>query len=372
MRSSHTSFPRSVWFLALVLPLLVTGCELFGSNEDERDVEAATGVFVANQGNFGDGNGSVTTYDPSTGTVTAAAVGGLGSIVQSIALVDDRLYVTSNTGHRVDVFDASTYERIAQIEDVTSPRYLAVAGPTKAYVTNLYADAATFSGGKVTVVDLTNDTKGVEIEIGGNPEGAVVVGDRLYVANGGFGATSTVVVIDTGTDEVVDEIDVDCDAPRYLAADADDEVFVFCAGQTIYDEDFNPIGQTDGAVRVLDGATGEIVARIAVDGQIATVGPGQDAYAAPEAGVVFAVKNSDTLLQFDTETNALTAEISSIGGDPIGAVAYDAASEQLYVGHVPGFTEGGTVTIHDTDGTQVGSFPAGIAPSYIAFQRRER
>lgn len=355
-------------FLLTLLLLTAAGCELLGGHEEPDPV--TTGVFVANQGSFTDGNGSVSVYDPQAGIANAAAVTGLGSIVQSLRFHEGRLYVVANTGNRIDVYDPATLTRTGQVTGLLSPRYMAVAGE-KAYVTNLYGAPGSFTGGRVAVLDLASQAKVKDIAVGDNPEGIVVVGRRAYVAHHGFGSGRTLSVIDTATDAVVDTIDVGCDGPRYLLADAEEEVYVFCTGQTLYDDQYNPIGETDGAVRVLDGATGEIIARFDVDGRLGTEGPGQDAYYAPEAEEAYVVLDGHTVLRFDTAANAEAGRLGPLAGAPIGAVAYDDVAGRLYVGHVPDYTTSGTVTVHDRAGAEVDRFTAGIAPTYIAFRRAE-
>lgn len=355
--------------LAALFFLGLSGCDLLGEEEEQAPV--TTGVYVANQGNFSDGNGSVSVYEPRTGQVNAGAVDDLGSIVQSLHLAGDRLYVVANTGDRIDVFDASSFERVGQIGGFVSPRYLVEGPGTRAYVTNLYGAPGSFTGGKVSVVDLAGQKKVKDIDVGDNPEGLTYVGDRLYVANHGFGAGRSLTVIDTKTDTVTGSVDVDCDGPRFLAADGDDEVWVFCTGTTLYDDNWQEIGRTNGAVRVLDGATGAIVDRIDLEGPVGTPGPGQDAFHAPEARVIYAVVNGRTLARFDTRTNTRAGTVGPLEGAPIGAVAYDARAERLYVGRVPGFSERGTVTIHDRTGAQVGSFAAGVAPAFITLARED-
>ncbi len=68
---------------------------------------------------------------------------GLGTILQSLYLDDGTLYAASNTGARLDVFDAATLKRTRQITGLVSPRYLVRAG-TKLYVTNLFANPSTY------------------------------------------------------------------------------------------------------------------------------------------------------------------------------------------------------------------------------------
>lgn len=353
---------RHTFFAALLL-LFTAGCDL--ANTDDDGGGSASRVFVANQGNFTDGNGSVTVYQTETDQTNPSAISGLGSIVQSVAFVDDRLYVMANSGNRIDVFDRETLEQVAQISDVVSPRYMLPFGNT-GYVTSLYGAIGQFDGGLVTVVDLESNTKLEEIEVGNYPEGLARVGSRLYVANHGFGKGSTLHVIDTATHAVVDSIDVECDGPRFLVADDDEEVFVFCTGDTVWGDE-GVVSRTDGAVRVLDGSTGEIIARIAVDGQIGTAGFGQDAFLAEEDQRIYAVLDGASVLVFDTDSNSLVETLGPFEGAQIGAVAYDAGADRLYLGRSNGFTAAGEVSIHTPDGDEIDRFAAGVVPSYIAF-----
>ena len=350
---------------ALILLLLVCGgCDL----TDDNGGDPVPGlVFVANQGNFTEGNGSVTSFDPATEQVEPAAISRLGSIVQSLAIVDGRLYVMANSANRIDVFGAESLEPVAQIEEVVSPRYLLASGNT-AYVTGLFGSIGQFDGGLVTVLDLESNTKLDEIAVGDNPEGLALVGSRLYVANHGFGSGSTLNVIDTATHQVVDTIDVDCDGPRFLIADEQEEVYVFCTGETVWGDE-GIVSRTDGAVRILDGETGEIIERFEVDGQIGSEGAGQDAYYAPEEEVAFVVLDGTTLLQFRTDTNAQLASFGPFDGPPISAVARDPQDGRLYLGRSNGFTAAGEVSIHLPDGSEVARFDAGIVPTYVAFAR---
>jgi len=349
-------------FLAL-FAVLASGCDTVSNPGDD---ERSAGVIVVSQGNFGDANGSVSAYDPVAKHVRTAVISNTGSILQSAALIGDSIYLMANTGERIDVYNAETFEQTGQIVDIISPRYM-IADDSTGYVTNLYEESGTFTGGKVTVIDLDLNQKSREIVVGSNPEGLALAGDRLYVANFGFGEGNTVSVIDIDTEEVIDTIDVECDGPRFLSTDADLEVFVFCTGRTIFDENFEPIGETQGAVRVLDGATGAIIERFDIQGRIGSEGPGQDAFHSPESGSIYVVKNQNSILVFDTEENRLRHEIGPLDGDPIGAVAYDGRAERLYLGRVAGFVEAGSVTIHRNDGSEIDRFIAGIAPAYIIF-----
>jgi outer membrane protein assembly factor BamB len=344
------------YLLLLVLPLLLVACDSatdVGCDNDADCPLTTSAVLVANQGNFSDGDGSVTGYDPETETATER-IGGLASIIQSLALSGDRLFVAANTGGRVEVRSARSGERLGQVE-VESPRYVASAGLNKAYVTSLRYDRPS----EVVVFDPATQEVTDTVEVGGFAEGLAVSHGRAYVATGAFGASTEVVVLDIETDEIVERIDVGCVAPRFVLADGDGEIWVFCAGSP----------EADGEILILDAASGDEVARLAVGGRIETAGPGQDAFVSVPTREVYVVRDGASVLRFDASMNALLAELD-LGGAPIGAVAYDARTERLYVGRADPdnpYTAAGTVTIHDRAGAEVGRFNAGVLPSHIVF-----
>lgn len=350
--------------LLLLITTVLSACDLIGETA-ENTVKTPTGVYVANQGNFGDANGSISFYDPSTGSVEHDVISNIGSIIQSIALRGDKGYIMANSAERIDVFSLEQHSRLAQIQDIKSPRYMAFVNDTTAYVTNQ-------STGTVTIINTETDSKRNILKVGSNPEGIAVSAGKAYVANHDFGSGSTVSVINTEAHLVENTIDVNCDGPRGVISDRQHDVWVFCTGNTIYDEDWNVTDRTNGAVRVLDPATGEIDSEFAIEGQIATAGPGQDVFFSPSTQAVYVVVDKERILRYDTANNAGPTEIPVADGDPIGAVAYSAGDELLYVGRTPGFDESGTVELYTPgEASVVDEFTAGVAPAYIAFDAAE-
>ena len=327
-----------------------TGCGPPGADDIE--------VFVVNQGNFASGNGTLARFHPERAVVDSTAA--LGGLVQSATLHGGRLYVTVNTAGRIDVFDATTLTRVLQIP-VASPRYIAFVNDTKAYVTSQFYDF----GGSVRpdLVSVVNPQTGAlldTVQVGGNAEGIGIVGARAYVAVGAFSESQNVVVLDTATDTVIDTIDVGC-SPRFALPDGDGDVFVICAGAAAGEDE----------VVVLDGATGAEEARVPA-GTVFTVGPGQDAFLSTAAHELYVAQTSGLMLRIDTRTHEPLL-FGTFGADPIGAVAFDASSDLLYVAHAPSgleFVAGGYVTVHDRAGAEVARFRSGgIAPSHLITRR---
>ena len=314
----------------------------------------------------------MTFYHPGSGEASTA-IDNFGTLVQSLTLHDGSVYVVSNTSGALDILDAATRERTGQIRGLNSPRYMAVVSEGKAYVSSLWAN-------QIYVVDLASRTVVDSVAVGSNPEDIAVVAGRAYVANSGFGGDSTLSVIDISADTLVTTLDLGCDGPRHLEVDADEELWAFCNGNTEYNDDFSEVlARTNGAAVVLDGATGQINARIELASQVGAASLGQDTFYSPATGQIYLLfHTADTpqdiieeqYLVFATATNELATQGSFAGEEAVGAIAYDARSEQFYVARITDYTSAGFISVHGSVGGIVGGailerIPAGIAPAHI-------
>lgn len=339
--------------LVLTLSLLPLSCDLLAGSDDESRT-VTTGVYVANQGNFGDGNGSVSVYDPRSSSVDPSAIANLNTIIQSIALQDERLYISANTGARIDVFDAAEQTQLQQVSGFSGPRYLALTEDTTAYVT----DQAFGGPSAVHVVDLGGSSPDIttSIDVPGSPEGITLTATHAFAALGAFGDTTLVAAIDRSRRQS-ELIDVGCH-PRYAVADRQDDVFVLC---------------TDAAEAVvLDGASGTQKTRVSLPDTAETAfNLGQPASVSPRSHELY-VATDTGVPRIDTDANDVSATLDVQNAETIGAVAYDASRRELYVARIAGFTQRGAVTVHDRSGSQTGSFEVGIAPVYLTFRREER
>jgi hypothetical protein len=361
-----TYFRQTIIFQAFAMTLalvVLAGCDAFGS-DDEDDPDAAGSVLVANQGNFGDANGSVTSYDPQTDEASEAVPARqLGSIIQGALADGGRYYAVANTAGRLNVYGSQTLEGLGQSRVLGSnPRYVAVANGETAYVTNqkftapsnvLLLDVA--DAGSITVED--------SVEVGYTPEDIALTEERAYTPLGGFGDTTLVAALDRAGREVIENIQIDCYA-RFAFTDDEGEVLLPC----------NDAGG-NGEVVVLDGESGNERARLSLPGSVTSLRGGtQAASYAPGSEELYVVLSEHRIARIDTDgtgsENSLGETLSIGGSDPIGAVGYDAAAGNLYVGRASAespFTQRGSVTIRSRDGSQVGRFEAGNAPAHISF-----
>jgi len=332
-------------------------------------------VLVANGGNFGDQNGTISSYDPKTDEVRHSP--SLNGFLQGLLLDGTNLYALVNTFSvgRVHILDLETMGLIRLLENLPAPRSMVVVGGT-AYVSNLVFG----SNGVVVPVTVSTNESDDPIAVGDVPEGIVEIGGRIYVANSGIlGSGSTLSAFDVG-EQVARTIEVSCDGPRDLFVKNPVVLIILCTGKTVFNDDFTQILlKTNGAILFFATDSETVTNRIDLDTQLGatngTVAGHYDSVAEElyaTAGDVNAIYRINTRTYALDETFVLAPDDGLIG---LSGIAYDARSERLYVGRFPrssagafpDFTSSGSVVILDRDGTELSSFTVGPAPSQILF-----
>jgi len=180
-------------------------------------------VLIANQGNFGWGEGTLSIYDKETKTVRNDVYSevnkeSLGNVFQSINRVGDNYYFVINNSEKIIVTDSS-FVKTAEITGLTSPRFFYLVGSNKAFVTDLYADA-------ISVVDLNENTIVNEIDIGGSTENGVVVDGQFWCFSQD---TDSIYTIDIMTEAVSFTAYIGA-KPNSLSLTKEVELAVLCAG----------------------------------------------------------------------------------------------------------------------------------------------
>jgi YVTN family beta-propeller protein len=223
------------YFLSfLATSLLITSCKKDNNNVPETPDNAVKGVYILNEGLGTDGS-ELSYFDLQTSEmhndffVSANQNAKLGSLANDIGIYGNKMYITVNGSDKVEVTDATTGEIIKTI-DLATPRYVTFYG-RHAFVSS-YTD-------KVFAID-TATFAIQEIEVGRTPEQLVASGDKIFVANSGWGDylfnggehDNTVSVIDGNTLKVIKTIEV---APNVDRIFADNNGHVYVNAETIYD-----------------------------------------------------------------------------------------------------------------------------------------
>ena len=376
-------FRRSAAWIALlaVTALLMTGCDLFGSNDDDRRV--TTDVVIANSGNFSAQDGSLTLYSPSDSTATFRDIN--VAFINSLALHNDRLFVVDNTqpdnAGKITTFDTEQLGPIGQVSDLQRPpRRIAFPSENKGYVTNLSLFDENFvpDTSTVSVVDLGDNSVTKRVDVGRSPEGIGVVAGKAFVANSADGTLS---VLDTESDAVTSTRALDgCPNPKSVFVDGENEVIVVCQGG----------GDQSSEVLFLDPDTETVVDRVELGAPIGSANATQSAYYSEGAEELYAISGVESfgfggeggtgeIFRVNADINALDATLEVPADDElinITAVGYDDVTQDLYVTRLPVgdaggplFSANGTALVLDRMGDVVTRFATGNTPGYITFLR---
>lgn len=226
MRLMKRRFLRYLWvtvclFLCLAcredLPVLRSESEAVSRPGSPHEIK---GMFVLNEGNMGSNKCTLDFLDFRSGFYTRniypernpEVVKELGDVGNDLQVYGNRLYAVINCSHYVEVMDVRTAQHIGSV-NVTNCRYIVFAGD-KAYVSS-YAGPVQIDPnarpGKIVEFDV-NTLQITREVVGYQPEEMVIKDGLLYVANsGGYRFPNydrTVSVVDLGTFEVVNTIDV--------------------------------------------------------------------------------------------------------------------------------------------------------------------
>lgn len=337
--------------------LLLVSCS-DDSEKQPEPVESAS-VYVTNEGNFSDSNGSLTSYQPDDGTTLQNAfeeANGrpLAGIVQSSRITDGRMYIVLNMANKIEVVDAHTLESLGTIELSEPPSAIEVIDGETAYVTTLNNVDVVDS---VHVVDLSNMTEtNRRIPVGNQPRDIVQVGDKVFIANSGGGNGHTLTMYQMQKD-VTESVEVG-HGPTQIVADSEKRLWVVCSGRVAYDDNWqrDPENDIPGSVYILDGSSGTVIDSVETGGHPSSIALNEDraqAYLLNE-GVSTIDMNT-----FDLQEDFIPRSFSAIGYFPL--------QQRLYLGDSRGYSQEGQALIYNLEGTAVDSFAAGIAPSGFGF-----
>lgn len=343
--------------ILLAFSLAFASCSDNTMNPDPPEATPSS-VYVFNEGNFSDANGSLTSFKPETGQTIQQVfknVNGrvLAGIIQSMTEIDGQLFIALNSANKIEVVDAKTLQSIATIPMQTVPVQVASAGENSVYVTNLYSNT-------VSIIDLeTNTVLSEGITVGKNPQNIITVGELTYVANNGFGESKTISVIDNTTDAVVKTITVG-NGPTDFELDKQGRIWVVCSGLLAYDENWNRAPENDipGSIYIVDSQTATVTDSVKIKGHP------YDIALNAENNLGYLLKDGVYIVNMGNPalSNKLTTRTFS-------AVNYSAKENLIYFGVNKGYIQPGRVVRYNLQGAAVDSFPAGIAPSGFYFNQ---
>lgn len=238
--------------LTIFLSLLLFSCSEDDGPNRETPIEELpyeNGYLVLNEGNFGQGNASVSfvssdfmetennIYRTNNGT-------GLGDTAQSITLYEDYAMIVLNVSNRIEIVDRYTFESIGVIQgDLLNPRYAEVVSG-KIYVSN-WGDGSDPNDDYIGVYNINDFSLIENISVPEGPEKLASRSGKLFVAHeGGFSFNNIISVIDTNLDEVENEIEVG-DVPSSMVVQ-NNNLWVLSSGKPAYADE-----ETTGGITLI-------------------------------------------------------------------------------------------------------------------------
>lgn len=342
----------------LVATLLFVSC----SNDDDAidsppvplgDYE--TGFFVANEGPFGTGTGTITFVENDFSSVSQSIYNtvnssDIGNVVNSMGFYAESAYIVANNSHLVQVVDRYTFESEATITDgLDNPRNFVAVGD-KGYITN-WGDAFVETDDYIAVVDLLTNTVTETIAVPLGPEKVIAVGTNVYVAHqGAFGQNNLISVIDTTTDSVTATITVG-DVPNSMVLIGSD-LWVLCGGAPSY-----ATTETAGSLVKVSTATNTVSQTVSfevTEHPSLLTSEGSDLYYTLNGGV------------YTMDVAATTLPTTSIiSGFFYGMTAHDG---KLYATDAGDYASDGTLKVYDlATQAEEQSITVGIIPGGIYF-----
>jgi len=347
-------------FFSLFLFLLL-GFSVSCDDDDDAPESLAGDFVIVNEGNFGQGNGSISVYnrnsDAVENNVFASANDGrtLGANVQSVSVHDEVAFVVCNAADKIEIIDANNFEALqAPLADsaLVSPRYLAVSG-NKAYVSvwGPFDSIFALNESKVAVIDLSDYTIMQYLNVAAGPEGIIAADDQVYVANS---FSNTITVIDTNSDEVIEEIILE-GSPLLFAKNGAD-VWVSVKGASAQ---FVRINTSDNSIAETISVTdsnsnGKFVINQSLS-KIYFIG----AESFPST--------STTLQELSLDDTSSGIE-TLISGDHFYGVGTDPANDDILLGNSNSFQGEGTVLRYNTLGDLLQTYAVGVGPNNFIIQ----
>jgi len=179
------------------------------------------GIFITNEGNFTYGNASLSYLDLAENkiynNVFFNATGyPLGDVAQSATVWEDYVFIAINNSGKIYVINKNTFEYVALITGLTSPRYIQIINSEKAYISDLYSN-------EITIFNPSTFEKTGSINLNATSEKMILWNNYVFATNWSFG--NKLFKIDTETNSVTGSLLVSYQ-PNSLVMDKNNKLWI--------------------------------------------------------------------------------------------------------------------------------------------------
>ena len=337
-------------------------------NKDPELVETPAfnnGVFIVNEGNFTDSDGSLSYYDFDSSKVSNKVFEvvnkrPLAAVFQSMSFYYGYGFLIDQSG-RIEIVDDKTLLSIKIFdEDLEIPRYFA-GYINKGFVTDwgLYDEFYSNNESKIKVFDLETLTYEGEFDTPSRPEDILVLKDKLYVANSG---TNLISVYSPSDHSLLKEIEVN-NGPVKFVVDKNDHIWVVSTGAFISTGALQEIGtDSDEVLHTID--LGDKVP----NGRCTINGTGDIFFFMTEQWAPDYSMTSNTVIKgFVDQPHEFDTIIT---GENFYGLGFDPINGMIYVADAVAFQGNGKVTSYDIFGNAQTEFRVGRGPRDFVFVKK--
>lgn len=335
---------------------------------DPIEIQTTKGFYLLNEGNMGSNKASLDYYNYETGEymldifpkINPDVGFKLGDVGNDLQVYGNRLYAVINLSNMVEVMDKNTAKHIGSFT-VPNCRYIAFYRD-KMYVTS-YAGRVNDGDqlGFVAEFDTLTLKETRRVEVGYQPDGLAIVGDRLYVANsGGYRRTSgydnRLSIIDLNTMKEIKKLEVAMNL-NLVRADSKGNLYVSARGN--YTSIISDIYK-------IDSQTENITPLGIENHKFQIVSDTLFAYSANESTgvkkfVIYDLKNSKVITE-----NFITDGTDSKIKQPYG-IYYNQQRQEIYLLDAKFYTIPGKVFCYSKAGKLLWQHQTGDIPSSMVF-----
>lgn len=195
-------------------------------NSSKPDTVVNNLYLIGCEGNFQLGNASISTLDLENMSINnevfnAVNQNQIGDVLQSFMHIGDSIFLVLNNSNMVRIINDSTFEQIAIIEDVISPRYMKMVDKNHAILT-------TFGGQKLYIVNVHNLVITAEIDAPRWTERIACLGQSCWVSDM---SDSNLLSLNTISFNIEAKISLPIE-PQFIASNFNDIIIAGNRGKT--------------------------------------------------------------------------------------------------------------------------------------------
>ncbi|MEG2177833.1 MAG: SMP-30/gluconolactonase/LRE family protein [Bacteroidales bacterium] len=354
---------KSVSLLA-VLSVALVSCK--DSDPDPQPIPEAfgSGVYIVNEGAYGQGNGDITYYNPNTSALNQAIfktanTRPLGDVPTDILFNGSKNYIVVNNSQptKIEVVNAGNCKSVSLITGFSSPRQILKINEDLAYISDIAA-------GKIHKIDLKKDAYLGFIPTQKAVEQMLKFGDKVFAANWSNayveGDNSTLQVIDINSNTVVHTLNL-VKEPQSMVLDKNNKLWVLCAGG------WDPKSDTLPALYCINPTTYTIEKTLWFANK--SMAPSNLKLSTDKASLYYLLGANIYKLSLDATaipaTEAAYIKTTAMGLYNMGI---DPKTGDIYVTNPKDYSQNGEVLRYDKMGKFIKSISTGVVPSAVLFK----